>query len=339
MRRLRSLCRSVRIACAFASVVPVIVLAQAPSPSDANQVLTTAQKPFNLQPPPPKSPVDSFRSLLVMSPIERREFISKRPPEAQKIILAKIKEYEGLKPEQRELRLRVTELRWYLMPLLTSSVTNRPARLATMPDILRPLVEDRLREWDKLPARVQRDLLDNESTVRFYFELAARTPDQQAQSVTNMSPAMHQQIEDGIQRWQRLSDQQRGEIVQHFSQYFDLTPPEQARTLSTLSEPERAEIDKTLQSFRKLSPAQRGQCLRSFQKLVSLSPAERQEFLKNAERWEQMTPTERESWRNLVSTLSHEPPLPPGPRIPQIPSPPNISRPGTRPASLMTETN
>jgi flagellar motor switch protein FliG len=227
------------------------------------------------------------------------------------------------------------------MPLLTGSVTNRAARLVGIPDILRPLVEDRLREWDKLPPQVQRDLLDNESTVRFYFDLATRTPDQQAQSVTNMSPAMRQQIEDGIQRWQRLSDQQHSEIVQHFSQYFDLTPPEQARTLSTLSEPERAEIDKTLQSFRKLSPAQRGQCLRSFQKLVSFSPADRQEFLKNAERWEQMTPTERESWRNLVSTLSHEPPLPPGPRTPQVPGPPppNLFHPAARPTSLMTQTN
>jgi hypothetical protein len=56
-----------------------------------------------------------------MAPAERREFLANRSPEAQKLILAKVKEYEALRPEERDLRLWVTELRWYLLPLLESS--------------------------------------------------------------------------------------------------------------------------------------------------------------------------------------------------------------------------
>ena len=141
------------------------------SPSAVN---STHPETISLQPPSPKSPVDLFRSLLDMSPSERREFIGKRPPETQKVIVAKIREYESLQPEQRELRLKVTELRWYLLPLLSTPVTNRETKLRGIPDNLRELIDARLLEWDKLTPQVQKDLLDNESTVRFYFDLAAR---------------------------------------------------------------------------------------------------------------------------------------------------------------------
>ena len=51
--------------------------------------------------PPPllprlQSPVDTFRELLAMSPIERRRSLTNRPPEVQKRILAKLREYEVL---------------------------------------------------------------------------------------------------------------------------------------------------------------------------------------------------------------------------------------------------
>jgi hypothetical protein len=302
----------------------------------------SAAKPFSLQPPAPKSPVDLFRSLLVMTPVERREFIAKRPPEFQKIISAKIQEYEGLKAEQRDLRLRVTELRWYLLPLLRSFSTNRSEKLTAIPDdYLRSLVEARLQEWDKLSPDVQKELLDNESTVRFYFELAARPPAQREQTVTNMTPAVHDQLQSGIRRWQALNDDQRQEIVRHFYEFFDLTAAERDKTLKALSEIERSQIDQTLHTFDGLTPSLRAQCLRSFQKFAGLTPEERLQFLKNAERWERMTPSERQSWRNLVSAFSRQPPLPPGLRAPRAPQPPSplLGHPGHGPTSLVTETN
>lgn len=301
----------------------------------------SAAKPVSLQPPPAKSPVDLFRSLLAMGPIERRDFISKRPAAARKLILAKIQEYEGLQPEQRELRLRVTELRWYLLPLLRASAVDRAARLATIPEDLRGLVEARLQQWDQLSPEVQKQLLDNESTVHFYFDLAARTPAQRAEAVTNMPPAAHEQLEAGIRRWQALTTSERGIIVRHFNQFFNLTPAEKAKTLNTLSEPERVQIEKTLHMFGNLTPAQRTQCMRSFAKFVNMTSTDRAQFLKNAELWQRMTPSERQTWRNLVSNLSHAPPLPPGlslPPAPQVAAPQGVASP-RRPDTLVTNGN
>jgi len=53
-----------------------------------------------------------------MSPAERNHSLTNRTPEARARILAKVREYQVLGPDERELRLRATELRWYLTPLL-----------------------------------------------------------------------------------------------------------------------------------------------------------------------------------------------------------------------------
>ena len=68
--------------------------------------------------------------------------LTNRPPEIRARILAKVREYQALDPDERELRLRATELRWYLMPLLREPPTNRAARLAQVPEDLRELVQD-----------------------------------------------------------------------------------------------------------------------------------------------------------------------------------------------------
>ncbi|HLH56391.1 MAG TPA: DUF3106 domain-containing protein, partial [Verrucomicrobiae bacterium] len=229
----------------------------------------------------------------------------------------------------------------YLMPLLGSPATNRPSLIARIPQSLQKEVTARLDEWDKLAPAVQNELLDNEATIRFYFELAARSPEQRAQAVTNLAPAAHAQLESGIRRWQSLTQSQREGVVRHFYQFFELTPAEKEDVLRTLSDSERAQLDKTLRTFEGLSPALRAQCIRSFQKFASLTPDERQQFLKNAERWEHMTPAERQSWRNLVSTLSHQPPLPPGLNTPHapLPPPPASVNPKRAANSLVTETN
>ncbi|MEI9866098.1 MAG: hypothetical protein WDN00_16405 [Limisphaerales bacterium] len=110
--------------------------------------------------PPPwahgKSPVDFFRQLLAMTPDERNDFLTNRQPQVRVRILAKVGEYESLNPNERELRLRATELRWYLMPLLHESPTNRTARLALIPADMREIVEARLLQWSILPPSVAR---------------------------------------------------------------------------------------------------------------------------------------------------------------------------------------
>ena len=77
----------------------------------------------------PRSPVEFFRELLAMNFAERSKALADRPPETRKQILSKVREYEAMKPNARELRLRATELRWYMLRLMRISPTNRIAQL------------------------------------------------------------------------------------------------------------------------------------------------------------------------------------------------------------------
>src|SRR5882672_2042855 len=122
-----------------------------------------------------KSPVELFRELLAMNTTERKEFLTNRSPASQKLILAKVREYESLKPDQRELRLQVTDLRWYLLPLMRVPATNRTSRLEKLSSENRKLIEVRLQQWDRLPASAQKELLDNEAMIQHLTEIEGRT--------------------------------------------------------------------------------------------------------------------------------------------------------------------
>jgi hypothetical protein len=268
-----------------------------------------------LRPPVPQPPISFFRDLLAMSAAERDHALTNRPAEARRMILSKVREYETLKPDERELRLRVTELRWYLRPLMTAPATNRPAQLAGIPEQQRKLVEDRLREWDKLPPEVQKDLLENEATLSYFAEIEGRSDEQRRELLNNLSPARRDLLEQGINRWAAMSEDQRRATLNRFNRFFEFTLQEKEKVIQALSEPERRQIERMLQILGKLSPEQRDQYLSSFAKFASLSLTERQEFLKSAERWKQMSSAEQQAWRELVKRL---PPLPrrPPPRPP-----------------------
>ena len=106
---------------------------------------------------PEKSPVETFRELLAMSPAERKGWLGRHPVEVQRQIQAKLREYNALRPSERDVRLEVTELYYYLWPLMKTPATNRSAQLASVPERERAKVETRLREWDQLPAGKQQD--------------------------------------------------------------------------------------------------------------------------------------------------------------------------------------
>lgn len=277
--------------------------------------LTAAQAQANRNPAPPmppapvmKSPVDSFRALLVLPSAERREQLASRPPEVRQKILAKIQEYQVLSPEERELRLKVTELRWYLQPLLKTPATNRTAQLALIPDPLRDLVATRITQWDKFPPALQELMLTNQLAPNY---LVSGSP-------TNLPPLPTVKL--------------REKMSQRFNQFFELTAPEKEKVLTSLSDPERRQMEKTLAAFANLTPAQRQQCVVSFSKFASLTPEEQQEFLKNAARWAQMSPQERQSWRELVSAAPKVPPLPHLTRK-TPPLPPNPFKPAGAPTT------
>ena len=266
------------------------------------------------QPPPipplptMKSPVDSFRTLLVMPATDRKEHLATRSAEVQKKLVDKIREYQVLTPDERELRLKATELRWYLKPLMSSAATNRDAQLKVIPDNMREMVTTRIEQWDKLPPSIQQIILTNQNGPGY---------------IANVSPSPGPPLP---------TEKIRASFQKRFDRLFELTPTEKEKVLATLSDAERHQMEKTLESFGKLSPMQRRQCVTSFTKFAGMSPTERQEFLKNAQRWSEMSPAERQSWRELVSAA---PKLPPFPQITtkRPPLPVNPNRP---PAAVTT---
>jgi uncharacterized protein DUF3106 len=270
----------------------------------------------NIMPPLPQahSPVDFFRNLLAMTSRDRNNFLTNKPPEVRARILDKVREYLALDPNERELRLRATELRWYLTPLLRDSTTNRDARLAQAPDDLRGLIKSRLDQWDALPPELRREFLDNERALRYFTHIDA---------TNNPAEWHHGPSDDDQARWNTLSEIERQKITNQFNQFFELTPDEKQKTLNTLSGAERAQMEKTLQSFDKLPLKQRRECIHAFTEFAGMSPADRAEFLKNAGQWSKMLPAERRAWRDLVANVPQWPPLPTALIMP--PMPPKIT--------------
>jgi hypothetical protein len=233
---------------------------------------------------PVRSPVTFFRQLLSMSPADRFNSLTNRTPEARARILAKVHEYLQLSPDERELRLRSTDLRWYLIPLFRMDAASRQARLDQIPGDMRDLVKSRLEQWDLLPPALQQKYLANGHTLPYFAHVEIRAS----------SPA----------------DSGAASIASQFNQFFELTAAEKQQALSTLSEAERAEMEKTLKSFDQLPPRQRILCVRNYARFAGMNTAERSDFLKNADHWSKMSPKERQTWRDLVAEVPLWPPMP-----------------------------
>ena len=284
----------------FSLAAGATLLAQAQSlPTPASVRFSAA--PTNILPPLPQaqSPVNFFRHLLAMSSAERTASLTNRPVEVRARILAKVREYQALGPDERELRLRATDLRWHLTPLLRVPVTERDRRLALVPDDLRGLVTTRLAQWDILPPPLQQEFLANDKVLHSFAHV---------EGTNQPAPTPEQQ-----------------QIAEQFNRFFELTTAEKQQTLGTLSAAERAQMEKTLQSFEKLPPQQRIICVRNYAKFAGMTAAERAEFLKNAENWSQMSPRERQTWRDLVAHVPQWPPMPPA-TVPSILIPHNPAK-------------
>ena len=250
-------------------------------------------------PPLPQPPVAYFRELLGLSPAELEKTLAGIVGPIRTNLQAKLQQYAALTADEREARLRATELQWYLVPLMSTAPTNRVAQLAVIPDEYRTLVAERLEQWDKLPSDVQKDFLRIQSVFGSEREDVLR----------GLSPEQRQKLEQQLATWTSLPPDRRRRAYENFRQFFELSPKEKEKTLGAFSDAERQEMEQTLQAFEKLSPAQRLTCIRSFQKFTEITPAERAQFLKNAELWKKMSPDDRQTWRMLVTRL---PPLPPG---------------------------
>ena len=307
MNRLRSSLMALRLIALVIGLTGMVRAADVSNPPATNSAssVSPAQAAIaRLMPPSPAavptsvSPVALFRNLLNMTPRQRADYLTNRPPQIRAALQDKIHEYLVMDPDTRELRLRATELRWQLIPLLRTAPADRGPRLAQVPDDLAPLVKSRLAEWDQLPTAMQQEFLIYDRTLHYFATVNATN-----QPATDSAAEARQQS-----------------VAAQFNQFIELTPEEQKGALKTISATERAQMEATLKAFGKLPPAQRFECLRAFAKFTELSPADRAEFLKNASRWAEMTPRERQTWRDLVARVPLWPPMPPV----ALPMPPRL---------------
>lgn len=284
------------------------------------QPVTPAPGPPPL--PPGRSPVEFFRQLIAAPADEREQLLAGRSPEQRRVILTKIQEYQILPPPLREWRLKATELRWYLTPLMRLAPESRGALLLAVPAPDRPLVEARLWQWDQLPAADRQELLNNELALKYVARptgAPAPGPDQ----LGNLPPAVRAQLEQAIQQWQAVPEERRQALATRFASFFTLTPAEQNRTLDLLTAGEREALERTIGNFASLGPAERERSLQGLRQFSRMSREERLAFLHGAERWKSLPDEQKTNWRKLVTKL---PPLPPGAGLPPIP-------PGFKPAS------
>jgi len=264
-------------------------------------------------PPMPPSPVEFFRQVLAMTPEQRDKALEKYSPKTREFVGAKLKEFEALKPEERENRLRTMELRWHLLPLMSMAPSNRVLRIQGLPERDRPLIEERLRLWDKLSREQQRDVLECEPALQAFASTGRIST---SSMVSPLSTNQLERINRSTAYLNNLHPEKRAALYQNFQEFFELSEKEKAKALDsihTLSDAERRQMERTLETFDRLPRAQREQCIEGFQKFTALSREDQGQFLRSAARWQAMSPRDREIWRSLVQRKAvPQPPLPPG---------------------------
>lgn len=268
-----------------------------------------------------RSPVDDFRELLAMSSAQQEEILrAKYAEEQRRQVRAKLREYQSMPQEEREARLKLVQLRWYLLPLMQLPPAERSERLSVIPADYRPLIEERLKQWDIVPPPLKKEILDHEWTVHYFVRMESKTPAEREEALGALSPEYRKAVEEKLANWRSLPPERRQRMYEQVHQFFELPPKEKEKTLEALTDAERHKMESALAHFERLSPEHRRICIDAFHKFASMSAEEQAQFLRNAERWKAMPAHEREAWRNLVTLLpAASAPMPPGYETPPVP--------------------
>jgi hypothetical protein len=258
-------------------------------------------------PPLPKlqSPVEFFRQLLGATPKERERLLADKSEAQRRIIDSKIQEYSILPPPVREWRLKATELRYYLVPMMNRAPDARGDLILTVPDEDRELVKERLRQWDALPASERESMLNSQIALRYL----ARPPQAPKHPTSREVDPDYRKLESAVANWTQLPAAEQEGITKRFNSFFSLSAAERQKTISVFTGSELAQLRSTVSSFEDLSPAEREKCLHAMAQISEMTHAERIRFLRNVKRWKSLNEQDREQWRNLVAKV---PPLPPG---------------------------
>jgi hypothetical protein len=272
-------------------------------------------------PPLPPSPVQEFRAWLGLNESALAKELASYPEQKRIVLRSKIKEYSALPAEERERRLKMVELRHYLLPLMQMAPAEREQRAKAVPDNIKEVLKERLKQWDALDSATQKTVLDSEWASRYFVRLQGNKPMEMASATAGLSQAQRAEIDAKLAHWKLLPPPERLRRYRQFNAFFELPAEKKEKALGMLNEKERAEMENTLKMFDRLNPAQRASCIESFRRFANMSPQERTSFLQSAERWKNLPAEDREAWRKLVQSIPPLPSeMPPMPVISSAPS-------------------
>lgn len=255
------------------------------------------------------NPVDYFRSLLSETPQNREQMLAQKPPAQRQRLLDKIKEYEAMSIQERELRLQATRLRWQLISLMRTAPSNRVHLLASLPEHERRSLENRLNQWDLLSPAVQNVLLQGPTTSASQQPSFSRSPDP-------VEGAASRSLDRDIARWNSTPVEHRHKILTRFQQFFELTTSEKEKTLSLLETGQRQQVEATVQAWQALPSKEREKHVTFLKKFTDLPPVEQDRYRKLAEEWNRLQPDGRQAVQYFMNEI---PPIPPGMPRPQLP--------------------
>lgn len=270
--------------------------------NDISSSNNLSQSPRSVTPPMPQatSPVQFFRELLQMNEAEREAALASRSEESRRLILAKIREYEALPENVREERLRVTHLRYFLLPLMRISPEKRGPILEAIPEKDLPLIQRRLAQWDRLSPEMRDEILDHPTAFNWFLRREEPTPPYPARAadVSQIDPRLSRNIV------------QRQRDYRYFIEFFQLSPIEQAQALKSIDSKDPDRIGGVFQAIQNLPDEERRKCVESYITLARMTPAQREQFKHNLERWRTMSEGERTAWRRLVLNIDRIMPAP-----------------------------
>jgi hypothetical protein len=255
------------------------------------------------------SRVEPFRKLLAADRTERERLLALRPVPQREQFRKALNDYDSLTSDERERRLEALELRFQLTYLIPLGTEARTQALARLPSAQQTLVRERLDYWNQLSAEVQQTLLKNERLMRDFISRIAsaqRPPLPRGAQNSNALGQIHQ----AVSSWNSLSESKRAAAEQAFRRMFELGSTEPAAGI--FPQTDLGDMNRVLERFKHLSPAGKSLCLRSLSELLKMSNEELQIFLRSAEEWQKISPSDREAWKNLVKKSPVLPPYPPG---------------------------
>jgi hypothetical protein len=264
-----------------------------------------------LPPMPPLWSVGGFRELLQRPIAERETLLSGMPTTQREFLQRKLAEYDALPAPDRELKLRTSELRYLLVPLLRMGAEQRAGLLERLPEETRTLLSARLAQWDALAPELRQEFLDSHAVLDYFARVEGLPAAWRARDLETMPEPSRRNLDAGLTRWNSLSPVEQQRITRQSAQFFELKDDEKQVVLGKLPVSDRESLRTTMAAIEQLPAGERDRCLGALRQFTSMSPEQRQRFMTAVARWQAMSPEEQNRWREISRKLPPLPPLPP----------------------------